>query len=119
MRARWGIAASVATLGFSLAACGGGTSVDLPTGVTRTFLGRVQWAHTRCPHIAVTGFSCALAYQVVLAYYAHPSKDFQVTTPTDERPLEIVCTSTLQAITCAPLVSTTDYLTFTGPPPDS
>jgi hypothetical protein len=78
----------------------------------------VQWAHTRCPHIAVTGSSCALAYQVVLAYYAHPSKDFQVTNPSNGRQLEIVCSSTSQAITCAPLVSTTDYLTFTGPPPD-
>ena len=117
MRARWGIAASVGTLGFALAACGG-TSVHLPTAVTGSFLGRVQWAHTRCPHIAVTGFSCALAYEVVLTYYAHPSKDFQVTNPVNGRRLEIVCSSTSGAITCAPLVSTTDYLSFTGPPPD-
>ncbi len=109
----------VATLMSS--ACGGSSSdsVHLPAGVTKSFLGRVQWAHTRCPHIAVGGFTCPFAYAIVLAYYAHPSGEFKVANPTTHHTIVMSCSKTTANITCMPLQGNlSNSLSFTGPSPN-
>lgn len=124
MGARWlrslSLSAALVIAMLMSSACGGSSSdsVHLPAGVTKSFLGRVQWAHTRCPHIAVGGFSCSFAYAVVVTYYARPSGDFRVANPSTHRNIEMTCAKTTANITCMPLEGNlNNYLSFTGPPP--
>ena len=58
--------------------------------------------------------SCALASAIVLAYYAHPSRDFKMTGPSSGHTIEIVCDAPRRYTTCGPL-GNQSTVTFTVP----